>query len=40
VELEARIGRFMDKVRQVGGNDTLVFDTTDNIVLLDPRPCA
>jgi arylsulfatase A-like enzyme len=40
VELDARIGRIMDKVRQVGGNNTLVFYTTDNGAWQDVYPDA
>lgn len=40
VELDARIGRIMDKIRQVGGNNTLVFYTTDNGAWQDVYPDA
>jgi arylsulfatase A-like enzyme len=40
VELDARIGRIMDKVRQVAGNNTLVFYTTDNGAWQDVYPDA
>jgi arylsulfatase A-like enzyme len=40
VELDARIGRIMDKIRQVAGNNTLVFYTTDNGAWQDVYPDA
>jgi arylsulfatase len=40
VELDARIGRIIDKIRQVGGNNTLVFYTTDNGAWQDVYPDA
>ncbi|HZA92806.1 MAG TPA: sulfatase-like hydrolase/transferase, partial [Gemmatimonadales bacterium] len=40
VELDSRIGRIMDKIRQVGGNNTLVFYTTDNGAWQDVYPDA
>lgn len=40
VELDARIGHIMDKIRQVAGNNTLVFYTTDNGAWQDVYPDA
>ncbi|MFL5026451.1 MAG: arylsulfatase [Microvirga sp.] len=40
VELDTRIGRIMDKIRQVGGGNTLVFYTTDNGAWQDVYPDA
>ena len=40
VELDARIGRIMDKVRAVAGDNTLVFYTTDNGAWQDVYPDA
>jgi arylsulfatase A-like enzyme len=40
VELDSRIGRIMDKIRQVGGNNTLVIYTTDNGAWQDVYPDA
>ncbi len=41
VELDARIGRIMDKIRSMpGGNNTLVFYTTDNGAWQDVYPDA
>ena len=40
VELDARIGRIMDKVRAVAGDNTLVLYTTDNGAWQDVYPDA
>ena len=40
VELDARIGRIMDKIRQVAGDNTFVFYTTDNGAWQDVYPDA
>lgn len=40
VELDARIGHIMDKIRQVAGNNTLVVFTTDNGAWQDVYPDA
>nr|WP_245435559.1 arylsulfatase [Microvirga calopogonii] len=40
VELDTRVGRVMDKIRQVGGNNTLVIYTTDNGAWQDVYPDA
>jgi len=40
VELDSRVGRIMDKIRQVGGGNTLVFYTTDNGAWQDVYPDA